>query len=108
MTREEAIKIFKEWAQCNYQPTREAAQLAIAALSHLTQEQVWKGCSWCNKEGKKPENWECSLLDDRGFSLVMGGEVVWTNANFCPICGRPLADKAVQMVMERLEAMYAK
>lgn len=68
-------------------------------------EKVWMGCSWCNNEGKKSENWECSLLDDRGFSVVVGDEVVWTNAEFCPVCGRPLTDEAVQMVMERLEAL---
>lgn len=69
-------------------------------------EKVWRGCSWCNNEGKRPENWECSLLDDRGFSVVVGDEVVWTNAEFCPVCGKPLTDEAVQMVMERLEALY--
>lgn len=68
-------------------------------------EKVWKGCSWCNNEGKNPENWECSLLDDHGFSVVVGDEVVWTNADFCPVCGKPLTDEAVQMVMERLEAL---
>ena len=68
-------------------------------------EKVWKGCSWCNNEGKRPENWECSLLDDRGFSVVVGDEVVWTNAEFCPVCGKPLTDEAVEMVMERLEAL---
>ena len=26
--------------------------------------------------------------------------------NFCPECGRPLTDEAVEMVMERLEALY--
>lgn len=69
-------------------------------------EKVWKGCSWCNNEGKRPENWECSLLDDRGFSVVVGDEVVWTNAEFCPVCGKPLTDEAVEMVMQRLEALY--
>lgn len=68
-------------------------------------EKVWMGCSWCNNEGKKSENWECSLLDDRGFSVVVGDEVVWTNAEFCPVCGRPLTDEAVQMVMERMETI---
>ena len=87
----------------------EAFEIALSALRPVSRERVdkvWKGCSWCNNEGKRPENWECSLLDDRGFSVVVGDEVVWTNAEFCPICGRPLTGKAVQMVMERLEALY--
>lgn len=29
---EKAIKIFEGFAQCNYQPTRDAAQLAVSAL----------------------------------------------------------------------------
>lgn len=98
MTREEAIKIFEAWAKCNYEPTRQAAQTAISALRSVSREQVekaWKGCSWCNNEGKNPENWEYSLLDDRGFSVVVGDEVVWTNADFCPVCGKPLTDEAV-------------
>ena len=86
----------------------EAFEIALSALRPVSRERVdkvWKGCSWCNNEGKRPENWECSLLDDRGFSVVVGDEVVWTNAEFCPVCGKPLTDEAVEMVMERLEAL---
>lgn len=87
------------------------ARKALTALRSVSREQVekaWKGCSWCNNEGKNPENWECSLLDDRGFSVVVGDEAVWTNADFCPVCGKPLTDEAVQMVMERLEALHGE
>ena len=71
----------------------EDGNFALSALRPVSREQVekvWRGCSWCNNEGKKPENWECSLLDDRGFSVVVGDEVAWTNAEFCPVCGKPL------------------
>ena len=108
MTREEAIKslqnIIEYWT---YKPTEvEAAKMAISALRPITREQVdkvWRGCSWCNNEGKKPENWECFILDNQGFSVVVGDEVVWTNAEFCPVCGKPLTAEAVNMVIERLE-----
>lgn len=86
----------------------QAIGKAMEALRPVTREQVeksWRGCSWCNNEGKKPENWECSLLDDDGFSVTVGSEVVWTNAEFCPVCGRPLTDEAVEKVMERLEKL---
>lgn len=89
----------------------ELFKAGLDALRPITRERlekVWRGCSWCNNEGKKPENWECSLLDDRGFSVVVGDEVVWTNAEFCPVCGKPLTDEAVDMVMERLEALNEK
>lgn len=131
MTREEAIAVLEEskrqneimrdnpstfWASHqmaegvkNAKRRIEAFEVALSALRPVSREQVekaWRGCSWCNNEGKKPENWECSLLDDRGFSVVVGDEVVWTNAEFCPVCGKPLTDEAVEMVMERLEELH--
>ena len=131
MTREEAIAVLEEskrqneimrdnpstfWASHqmaegvkNAKRRIEAFEVALSALRPVSGEQVekaWRGCSWCNNEGKKPENWECSLLDDRGFSVVVGDEVVWTNAEFCPVCGKPLTDEAVEMVMERLEELH--
>ena len=124
MTREEAIALLNEqYETCkriydcsadqkasypNVPQFMEALGMALSALRPVSREQVekvWRGCSWCNNEGKKPENWECSLLDDRGFSVVVGDEVVWTNAEFCPVCGKPLTDEAVEMVMERLEKL---
>ena len=32
----------------------------------------------------------------------------FTESKFCPNCGRPMTGEAVQMVMERLEALYGK
>ena len=107
ITREQAA----EWFTTMHPPgpaAREMYRMAAKALRPVSRErveQVWRGCSWCNNEGKKPENWECSLLDDDGFSVTVGSEVVWTNAEFCPVCGRPLTDEAVEMVMERMEAL---
>lgn len=86
----------------------QALQIALSALRPITREQVekaWRGCSWCNNEGKKPENWECFILDNQGFSVVVGDEVVWTNAEFCPVCGKPLTDEAVDTIMKRMEEM---
>lgn len=114
MTREEAIYTIERLAHTEAkwpgtEDTLEALDMGLVALRPVSREQVekaWRGCSWCNNEGKKPENWECSLLDDRGFSVVVGDEVVWTNAEFCPVCGKPLTDEAVEMVMERLEELH--
>lgn len=103
----ELVKSVLEWEDAH---PNEAVpyQLAIPNLRPVSRdrvEKVWRGCSWCNNEGKKPENWECSLVDDRGFSVVVGDEVVWTNAEFCPVCGKPLTDEAVEMVMKRMETI---
>ena len=121
MTPEEAIELvcYGDWINIlmlhlgddDINRLAEAMCIIGNALRPISREQVekaWRGCSWCNNEGKKPENWECSLLDDRGFSVVVGDEVVWTNAEFCPVCGKPLTDEAVEMVMERLEALYGQ
>ena len=119
MNLEEAIKLLKQYQGYEamfpdgeklkhaFDLTDETVDTLLSALRPVSREQVekvWRGCSWCNNEGKNPKNWECSLLDDYGFSIVVGDEVVWTNAEFCPVCGKPLTDEAVQMVMERLEA----
>ena len=113
MTRAEAIKILERRTTIpgdgyTFEQINEALDLALTALRPVSREQVekvWKGCAWCNNEGKKPENWECSLLDDRGFSVVVGDEVVWTNAEFCPVCGKPLTDEAVQILIEKMEEL---
>lgn len=121
MTREEAIEVLENggwWdllipvttieGRIEDDKLHEALDMALSTLCPISRgqvEKVWRGCSWCNNEGKKPENWECSLLDDRGFSVVVGDEVVWTNAEFCPVCGKPLTDEAVDIIMERLEAL---
>ena len=117
MDRKEAILRIKDHMEHHgigkypHLKLKEALDMAVSALRPVSREQVekvWRGCSWCNNEGKKPENWECSLLDDDGFSVTVGSEVVWTNAEFCPVCGRPLTDEAVEMVMERLEALHGE
>ena len=105
MTREEAIKslqnIVEYWT---YKPTEvEAAKMAISALRPVSREQVekvWRG-EWKHTHSSDnfwTEVWVCSrcgLEDDNGDCF-----------DFCPSCGAPMTDEAVQMVMERLEALY--
>lgn len=119
MTREEIIKSYEDAvvasglaAAAGNEEAAKSYELFKAGLSALRAasreqvEKVYRGCSWCNNEGKKPENWECSLVDDDGFSVVTGDEVIWTNAEFCPVCGKPLTDEALEMVMKRMEALH--
>lgn len=80
MTREEVIEILQEEHDWCQEPSYviKAIEKALAALRLVSREQVEKvfsGCSWCNNEGKRPENWECSLLDDRGREI--GGAGRW-------------------------------
>ena len=67
----------------------------IAALRPITREQVekaWRGCEKCNGAG------EYSRYAENLTKILL--------AKYCPHCGRPLTDEAVEMVMERLEALY--
>ena len=102
MTREEASVLLKMmfafWANTHERTNGEmemALNLALTALRPVSREQVekvWRGCEKCNGAGeysRYAENLTKTLL-----------------AKYCPHCGRPLTDEAVQMVMERMEALY--
>ena len=61
-------------------------------------EKVWRG-EWINKH---------SAYDHKIFTCARCGKrisIQGENLNFCPHCGSPMTDEAVDMVMERLEAM---
>ena len=96
MTREEAIKslqnIVEYWT---YKPTEvEAAKMALTALRPVSREQVekvWRGCEKCNGAG------EYSRYAENLTKILL--------AKYCPHCGRPLTDEAVEMVMERLRVL---
>ena len=100
MTREEAIKslqnIIEYWT---YKPTEvEAAKMAIAALRPVSREQVekvWRG-EWKENKNVAIESAICSKCKTV-FQAYYG------NYQFCPRCGAPMTDEAVDMVMERLE-----
>lgn len=107
MTREEAItqlEILLEYCESmmtsEYPVWRrdcEALQMLIAALRSVSREQVgqvWGGCEWCDEE------WgTCNPITNR-FTMPPRGGI-----RFCPMCGKPLTDEAMQMVMERLEGL---
>ena len=101
MTREEAIKHITTWtyATTDLPPAQvaHAFDMALAALRPIRREQVekaWMGCKYCDEE------WgTCNPITNR-FTMPPRGGI-----RFCPMCGRPLTDEAVDMVMERLEAL---
>ena len=118
MTREEAIKILVRaqrgliaTALSEYEHKMiEALEMALSALRGSTREQVekvWRG-EWITKhyvdgilEGTNFD--ECSKC---GYQRVFENPELKTKYMFCPGCGRAMWDKAVDMVMERLEALY--
>ena len=107
MTREEAIEYFKmkvsarEAIGNDIGTDYEAYKIALSALRPVSREQVEKvfsGCDFCKIE-----------LDDYPYIVAhsdYSSSDTCYEPSFCPICGKPLTDEAVQMVMERLEALY--
>lgn len=103
MTREEAIKHFEAWAQCNYTPTRDAALMALTALRPVTRERVER--VWYRR-GWKYDN----LRADGGIVYSATNTCMYCGSetpigNFCYRCGIAQTDMAVDVVMERLEAI---
>lgn len=125
MTRDEAIKWLEEivqdtdtyWESCSKALQKELDEqkqvflLALSALRPITREQVEK--VWGSG------GWE--TVPDKGFVDTAGRQVYhlhcphcdffWREIDhakyfrFCPACGAPMTDKAVDIVMERLEAL---
>ena len=111
MTREEAIALLNEQYEIckriydcsadqrksypNVPQFMEALGMALTALRPVSRERVekvWRGCEKCNGAG------EYSRYAENLTKILL--------AKYCPHCGRPLTDEAVQRVMERLEALY--
>lgn len=97
MTREEAIRFAEHAANMTDIPeVKEFYRLSAAALRPVSREQVEKvsRCEHC-KDGKSFD----------GQTVIMGNKGMFP-LNFCPRCGSPLTDEAVEMVMRRLEALH--
>lgn len=126
MTKEEAIERFEKQltaaqavldsgfgtnlgeSDLLYRRRKEMAEIALSALRPITREQVEKvfpGCLACKDGVLKlhiPAFRAMAIcnqhMDHEAFDIELNGR-------FCLNCGRPLTDEAVDMVMERLEAM---
>ena len=122
MTKEEAIALFEKQLTAAqvvldsgfgsnpgennslYRRRKEMAEIALSALRPVTREQVekvWRG-EW------EPGNPICPICGKNKFDGLDAD--IWADwmPNFCPHCGAPMTDEAVDMVMERLEGLYGK
>lgn len=96
MTREEAINELECIKHCEVDTVKEikALDLALSALRPVSRE-AWTAEWTVDEVGHK-----CSKC---GEYLPDGEDV--RKPQFCPECGRAMTDEAVEMVMERLEAL---
>ena len=106
MTREEANEILEDWNLCHYTPSREAAEAVISALDPLEIISALRPVSREMVERIRGEWIEyehphiiCCTRCDYGTGPK-------EKTRFCPYCGAPMTDEAMEMVMERVGALY--
>ena len=119
ITREDAILLLKQYQ--GYEPmfpdgetlkhafdlTDETVDTLLTALRPVSRERVekgWPGCPYCKEDSE-------GYVQKFGAYSIQGGELTTGHCKpqkikFCPHCSRPLTDEAVEMVMERLEALH--
>ena len=118
MTREEAIeeleRLLRHWddlendKRCFWGYDKEAVALALAALRSPTREMVermFPGCKKCKSVCHRCLNYPVALYPKACRTCVEHSNYE-SASNFCKDCGKPLTAEAVQMVMERMEALY--
>ena len=116
MTRDEAIELFEkilagakqgleehpEEGKRVYGMRKELAEIALSALRPVSREQVERMRGEWIHDGPNFEGgtdwYHCSKCGAKETG-------VYVKHNFCSHCGAPMTDEAVQMVMERLEAL---
>ena len=107
MTREEAIKFAEHAVSMTDIPeVKEFYRMSAAALRPVSREQVeqMRG-EWIVKHDKYNEitTAECSKCGDETMYEFFFEE---NDSNFCPHCGTPMTDEAMEMVMLRLEELH--
>lgn len=124
MTREEAIVYFESllkrfeemhetetsyWGKVHTETTIEAIRTALTALQPVSREQVekvWRG-EWNYSHTTETDHFavvKCSKCGHEAFAIALYVK----DGNFCPACGAPMTDEAVEMVMERLEEFHGQ
>ena len=118
MTREEAIALLNEqYETCkriydcsadqrksypNVPQFMEALGMALSALRSVSREQaekVWRGEWQYHPEDYDELTWTCSRCGE--VWTLIDGTPDDNNMDFCPACGSPMTDEAVDMMLER-------
>lgn len=109
MTREEAIDVVESFRNVvarmeNTEYTVEALDMALTALRPVSREQVermrgeWMFPIFVGQTDANDPRCQCSECGSIETPLA--------RYRFCPACGAPMTDEAVEMVMRRLEALH--
>ena len=113
MTREEAVELlcYGDWlnvisehiGKMDTERIAEAMSIVGKALRPVSREQVekvWRG-EWedMREAYKDVPKRRCSRCKNVFIGL---------DTPFCEVCGAPMTDKAVEMVMERVEALHGE
>ena len=125
MTREEAIVLFEKQLTAAqvvldsgfgsnpgennslYRRRKEMAEIALTALRPVSREQVekvWPGCVVCKNAKYVTGAVSAVAPHDAHHEIETDAE---GDFDFCPVCGRPLTDEAVEIRLKELEALHA-
>ena len=124
-TTREALRPYLYDPERRIKVVEEACRVAAAALRPVSREQVeqMRG-EWVAKHRHRGGFRQATGVDDMGeqrtitiderceyddlYCSKCGKQSPDNFLNFCGYCGAPMTDEAVEMVMERLEALYGK
>lgn len=94
MTRGNAYQYLKKvYLTTKNDSYREALSVALSALRPVSRDQVWRG-EWIDTN-HRTSSCKCTKC----------GAVQEYETPFCPACGAPMTDKAVETIMKRMEEM---
>lgn len=103
MTKEEAFKQYEEWRNLGFghstMPSSEVLVMAMDALRPITREQAKETKAVFFQPGVEDvaqDSYRCSHCYVQEFGDTRG-------INFCPHCGAPMTDEAVEILAKRME-----
>ena len=118
MTREEAIeeleRLLRHWDLIDEgiydlsEHDQDAVEIALSSLRPVSREQVEKvfGGKW-EEETYTTVSGRGRVIHSKKCTCSACGKANGrTKTNFCPSCGAPMTDDAVEMVMERMEKLH--
>ena len=83
---------------------------ALRPVSREQAEKVFPGCRSCKSYRScvfsihAIKDMPCKKCDPNAEGVL----TEYKPSKFCPVCGKPLTDEAVEMVMKRLEALHGE